>query len=252
MLITPNWSARTHIHSAMSTRAGGVSNGAYASMNLGYSTDDDRANVYENERRIAADLNINTDDIRWVHQIHGNVVHHAEALPVNHPLGATEIKGDAIVSHTAGLVCGIKIADCMPVLFASVDGDVVAAAHAGWRGLCGGVLEKTVTACNVLPARLIAWCGPCIGPLKFEVGEEVRDAFIAHDVGAKVAFNATATGGKFLCDLSTLAMQRLRSAGVNNVSFSRRCTVSEPDVFFSHRRDRISGRMAAFVWMDRQ
>jgi polyphenol oxidase len=252
MLITPNWDAPPHIRAAMSTRAGGVSVGTYASMNLGYSTDDDCANVYENERRIANELTINTDDIRWLHQIHGNVVHHAETLPVNHPLGATEIKGDAIVTHTPGLVCGIKIADCMPVLFASMNGDVVAAAHAGWRGLCSGVLENTASACNVSPTRLVAWCGPCIGPQKFEVGEEVREAFVAHDAGAKFAFVATGTDGKFLCDLPMLAMQRLHNAGVKNVSFNRRCTVSEPDVFFSHRHDRVSGRMAAFVWIDRQ
>jgi polyphenol oxidase len=235
----------------MSTRAGGVSAGAYSSMNLGYSTDDDRTNVSRNERRIAAELGVDAEDIRWVHQVHGNVVHHAETLPVNHPLGATEVKGDAIVSHTPGLVCGIKIADCMPVLFASIDGEAVAAAHAGWRGLCNGVLENTVAACNVLPERLIAWCGPCIGPLKFEVGEEVRDAFVAHHAGASVAFTSTALPGKLMCDLPMLAMQRLQSVGVKNVVVSHRCTVSEPDVFFSYRRDRVSGRMAAFVWIER-
>jgi polyphenol oxidase len=251
MLIAPNWHASPRVHAAMTTREGGVSAGAYASMNLGYATDDDRNNVRENESRVAAEMGIDADDIRWAYQIHGNVVHNAENLPVNNPLGATEIQGDAIVSHTLGLVCGIKIADCMPVLFASMDGDVVAAAHAGWRGLCGGVLENTVAACDVQPERLIAWCGPCIGPLKFEVGEEVRDAFVAHDTGANVAFKTTATPGKFLCDLPMLAMQRLHNAGVRNVAFSNRCTVSEPDVFFSHRRDRVSGRMAAFVWIKR-
>ena len=170
---------------------------------------------------------------------------------MNHPLGATEIRGDAIVSHTPGLVCGVKIADCMPVLFASVDGDVVAAVHAGWRGLNNGVLENTIAACGVAPEKLNSWCGPCIGPLQFEVGEEVRDAFVASDAVAAKAFVSGKTPCKFLCDLPMLAMQRLQRAGVTRIAMSHRCTVSEPDVFFSHRRDKVSGRMAAFVWIEK-
>ena len=250
-LITPHWTAPARIRASMSTRASGVSAGAYASMNLGYATADNREHVKENERRIALEMGIDCSDIRWVYQVHGNVAHHAENLPVNHPLGATHIQGDAIVSHTPGLVCGVKIADCMPVLFASVDGDVVAAVHAGWRGLNNGVLENTIAACGVAPEKLNSWCGPCIGPLQFEVGEEVRDAFVASDAVAAKAFVSGKTPGKFLCDLPMLAMQRLQRAGVTRIAMSHRCTVSEPDVFFSHRRDKVSGRMAAFVWIEK-
>ena len=120
---------------------------------------------------------------------------------MNAPLGATTITGDAIVSHTPGLVCGIKIADCMPVLFAARDGTGVGAAHAGWRGLSAGVLENTVSAMRADPSEIVAWMGPCIGPKAFEVGEDVRDAFVGHDARAAEHFTPRATPGKFLCDL---------------------------------------------------
>jgi polyphenol oxidase len=253
VLIAPNWLAPARVRAAMTTRAGGVSTGAYDSMNLGYSTADDRANVIENERRAAAALGVRSKDMHWVYQVHGNVVHRAEALPVNEPLGATTIEGDAIVSRTPGLVCGIKIADCMPVLFAADDASVVAGAHAGWRGLASGILENTIAACETKPEKLVAWLGPCIGPTMFEVGEDVRAAFVTSDANgasANAAFVAQTTPGKYLCDLPKLAQARLRRAGVERIYTSDLCTMSDAKQFFSHRRDRITGRMAAFVWID--
>ena len=235
----------------MTTRVGGFSNSPYDALNLGYSTQDVRSAVEQNETVVAAALGVATADIRWVHQVHGIDVHHAESLPANAPLGATATHGDALVSHTPGLVCGIKVADCMPVLLAARDGSVVAAAHAGWRGLSAGVLERTVEACQVAPDQLVAWLGPCIGPQAFEVGEEVRDAFIAHDVTSAQHFVPRANTGKFLCDLSTIARQRLKDRGVTDIVSSNLCTYERPDLFFSHRRDRLTGRMAAFVWIDR-
>ena len=206
-LIRPVWGAPHGVHAAMTTRLGGVSAAPYDSLNLGYATADDRVSVMQNERLTAAALGVPEADFRWVYQVHGIDVHHAESLPVNTPLGATEIKGDAVVSHTPGLVCAVKVADCMPVLFAARDGSGVGAAHAGWRGLSGGVLERTVEAMRVAPEQIVAWMGPCIGPTAFEVGEEVRAAFVAHDPLAAQHFVPRASSGKFLCDLYAIARQ---------------------------------------------
>ncbi len=252
ILIRPSWDAPQGIHAAATTRLGGVSVAPYDSLNLGYSTADNRQSVSENERLTAKALGISEADIRWVYQVHGVDVHHAESLPANAPLGATEIKGDAVVSHTAGLVCAVKVADCMPMLFAARDGSAVGAAHAGWRGLSGGVLERTVGEMNVAPDQLIAWMGPCIGPKAFEVGEEVRAAFVAHDAQAAQHFVHSTKAGKWLCDMYAIAKQRLKALGVTDVTGGDYCTLSQPDLFFSHRRDKVAGRMAAFVWIARQ
>ncbi len=233
----------------MTTRLGGVSVAPYDSLNLGYATADDRAAVTQNERVTAAALGVHEGDIRWVHQVHGIDVHHAESLPANAPLGATEDKGDALVSHTRGLVCAVKVADCMPVLFAARDGSAVGAAHAGWRGLSSGVLERTVLAMRVAPDQLVAWMGPCIGPMAFEVGEEVRGSFLAHDPLAVQHFESTERPGKFLCDMYSLAKQRLRTIGVTDVFGGEYCTFTQRELFFSHRREPVTGRMAAFVWI---
>ncbi len=249
-LIQPEWLVAANIHAAMTTRRGGVSPSPYDELNLGYATKDDRAAVMENERLTADALGVQTDAIRWVYQVHGVEVHHAESLSVNAPLGATTITGDAIVTHTSGLVCGIKIADCMPVLFAARDGSAVGAAHAGWRGLSGGVLENTVAAMRTDPGEIVTWMGPCIGPNAFEVGEEVRDAFVEHDAGAAAHFSPRQMPGKFLCDMYAITRLRLAALGINKVSGGNYCTFSQPDLFFSHRRNPLTGRMAAFVWID--
>ena len=234
----------------MTTRLGGVSVAPYDSLNLGYATADDPAAVTRNERLTAAALGVPEPDIRWIYQVHGFDVHPAESLPANTPLGATQIQGDAVVSHTPGLVCAVKVADCMPVLFAARDGSAVGAAHAGWRGLSGGILERTVSELHVAPEQLVAWMGPCIGPSAFEVGEEVRAAFIAHDPLAARHFVPREIPGKFLCDMYSIAKQRLRSIGVTDVSGGEYCTFKQPELFFSHRREPITGRMAAFVWIE--
>ena len=234
----------------MTTRRGGVSRAPYDELNLGYATKDDRASVVENETLVAAAMGVRTEAIRWAYQVHGVGVHHAESLPVNAPLGETTITGDAIVSHTPGLVCGIKIADCMPVLFAARDGTGVGAAHAGWRGLSGGVLENTVAAMRADPSEIVAWMGPCIGPKAFEVGEDVRDAFVKHDARAAQHFSPSTTPGKFLCDLYSIARLRLATLGIAEFTGGDYCTFDQSELFFSHRRNPLTGRMAAFVWIN--
>ena len=251
LLIRPTWGVPPSVHGAMTTRLGGVSMAPYDALNLGYATADDRASLIQNERLTAAALGVPEADLRWTCQVHGLDVHHAESLPANTPLGATEIKGDAVVSHTPGLVCAVKVADCMPVLFAARDGSAVGAAHAGWRGLSGGVLERTVAAMRVAPEQVVAWMGPCIGPTAFEVGEEVRAAFVAQDALATQHFLPRETPGKFLCDMYSIARQRLCAIGVTDVSGGEYCTFNQSDIFFSHRREQITGRMAAFIWLER-
>jgi len=177
----------------------------------------------------------------WLQQVHGTAV--VEAAP-----GAQRAVADASFTRMRGRVCAVQIADCMPVLFAAADASVVGVAHAGWRGLSAGVLESTVQAMAAAPAALSAWLGPAIGPRAYEVGDEVRDAFLAHDREAARAF-APGRPGRWLADLYLLARQRLAAAGVTQVSGGRFCTHAEAARFFSWRRDRAPERMAAVVWL---
>lgn len=153
------------------------------------------------------------------------------------------------MTSTPGTVLAILTADCLPVIFAADDGSEVGAAHAGWRGLAAGVLENTVAAMRAAPERLLAWLGPAAGPQAYEVGEEVRDAFLVHDARAAEVFAATRPG-HWLVDLYALARRRLAAAGVNRVHGGGLCTMSDPQRFYSHRRDRRTGRMATLVWFD--
>jgi YfiH family protein len=173
---------------------------------------------------------------RWLHQVHGAAVIDADRT-------ATVVKADAAVARERGTVCVVKIADCMPVLFADEAGSVVGAAHAGWRGLAAGVLEATVDAMRA-PSPIHAWLGPAIGPRVYEVGDEVRAAM----GGPATAFQPTRPG-HWLLDLYAVARARLESAGVRHISGGGFCTYSEPQRFFSYRRDRGQMRMAAAVWL---
>jgi len=180
----------------------------------------------------------------WLTQVHGKV-----AVDVNQ---RPKIKqADAAYSRQPGNICAVMTADCLPVLFCDCQGSVVAAAHAGWRGLLAGVLESAVAAMQVDPGNVLAWLGPAIGPECFEVGGEVRDAFVAADQAASLAFTLRADDGKWLCDIYLLARQRLQGMGVTTISGGESCTVSEADRFFSYRRDGVTGRMASLIWLER-
>ncbi len=156
---------------------------------------------------------------------------------------------DAAFTRQRGVVCAVMTADCLPVLLCDADASVVGIAHAGWRGLAGGVLEATVAAMDVRGERLMAWLGPAIGPSAFEVGDEVRAAFIAVDGAASEAF-VPASGGKWLCNIYLLARQRLARLGICRIAGADSCTVSEPQRFFSYRRDGVTGRMASLIWLE--
>jgi hypothetical protein len=226
---------------ALSTlRDGGVSAAPYESLNLGTNVGDFPAAVAENRRRLRMAAQLPAEPA-WLAQVHGTKI---KDLDVPDAAAAA----DGAVSRRPGRVCAILAADCLPVLFAAESGDAVAAAHAGWRGLAGGVLEATVRALGVAPRTLLAWFGPAIGPRHFEIGPEVRDELLRGDPDAHGAFEANARG-RFMADLSALARRRLARLGVERVYGGTECTHSHPDKYFSHRRDGPTGRQATLIWL---
>ena len=242
--IVPDWPAPTQVCAIATTRSGGVSAGPYATMNLGRSGRDDASAVAENQRRLKAYL---PSPPVWLDQVHGTAV----ATLTRVSAGLPTPVADAAVTRECGVVCATLTADCLPVLFADRGGAAVGIAHAGWRGLAAGVLEATITAlCDLGPSPddLVAWLGPAIGPARFEVGADVRDPFCASDHGAG-AFFAPHRPGKWLADLYGLARRRLARGGVMRVSGGGFCTYTDTARFFSYRRERASGRMAAAVWL---
>ncbi|MEO8159056.1 MAG: peptidoglycan editing factor PgeF [Betaproteobacteria bacterium] len=237
--IVPDWPVPARVRALITSRNGGTSRGPYASMNLGQRVNDDPVAVASNRRLLRQFL---PDEPRWLEQVHGNAVVAAETI-------SAPVLADASVATTPGCVSVIMVADCLPVLFAERRGGAVAAAHAGWRGLAAGVIENTVQALGVPARDLLAYLGPAIGPVAFEVGDEVRAAFVSADPAAALAFEPHKPG-KWLADLFLLARQRLAAAGVTSVYGGGQCTYSDPARYFSHRRDKVSGRMAALVWLE--
>lgn len=240
MWITPQWAAPAGVSAAFTLRTGGVSAAPFDTLNLGAHVGDDPLRVAENRRRVLQGLSLPSSPA-WLPQVHGVAVHE---LAADAPRGPA----DAAFTRARGRVCAIMVADCLPVLFASRDGSHVGAAHAGWRGLAAGVLEATVRAMGIAGRDLVAWLGPSIGPQHFEVGEEVRSAFIAQDTCATAAFRP-GHGDRWWCDLPQLAQRRLAACGIDAVAVDGSCTVSDRERFFSYRRDGQCGRMAALVWM---
>lgn len=238
--LRPEWPTPSRVRAAFTLRTGGVSRPPWDSLNVGAHVGDAPEAVAENRRRVRAALQLPAEP-SWLEQVHGA---HVLDLDAGEPAGPA----DAAVTRRAGRVCAIQVADCMPVLFAARDGSAIAAAHAGWRGLAGGVLEATVAALAVEPRRLLAWLGPAIGPEHFEVGEDVRAAFLAHDAGAAVAFTPNARG-RWQCDLYALARRRLEAQGITALFGGGWCTHGDHARFFSYRRDGRCGRMAALIWL---
>lgn len=238
------------MRAAFTLRTGGVSVPPYDSLNLGAHVGDGPDAVKENRRRVRASLRLPAEPA-WLQQVHGTDV--ADLDVSVEPRGAA----DAAVAHLGDRVCVIQVADCMPVLFAARDGSAVGAAHAGWRGLAAGVLEKTVRKLDVAPADLLVWLGPTIGQSNFEVGDDVRTAFMAGDVQAASAFEANSRG-RWQCDLYALARRRLAGLGVSAIFGTGGgagrgdgwCTYADAARFFSFRRDGECGRMAALIWLE--
>jgi polyphenol oxidase len=240
--IVPDWPAPANVKAFITTRTGGVSVGPHASFNLGLRADEDPHTVAQNRALLQQHL---PQPPKWLRQMHGTRVVNADTL-------AGSPDADASVARISGTVCAVMIADCLPVLFTNRAGTRVAGAHAGWRGLSGGVLANTVQAlCEAgdAPQDLLAYVGPGIGPSAFEVGADVYDAFTTQDADARHAF-VPHKPGKWLADLFTLARRALARAGVTEIYGGGMCTYADPERFYSYRRDKVTGRMAAFIWRE--
>lgn len=240
-VLRPEWPAPACVRGLSTTRLGGASTGAYSSLNLGEHVGDSPEHVRENRRRLQQMLG--STQARWLKQVHGTHVARLDG-------DAVAEAADAAVTATAGEGCVVMTADCLPVLFCDRSGTRAAAAHAGWRGLAAGVLEATVTAMGAAPDTLLAWLGPAIGPQSYEVGDDVRGAFMVQGPEAAAAFRPGRMRGKWWCDLYLLARQRLAMAGVGAVYGGGYCTYAERDRFFSFRRDGECGRMATLIWLE--
>jgi polyphenol oxidase len=239
--LTPQWPAPPAVRALSSFRSGGVSEMAYASLNLAAHVGDESAAVDANRQRLMSSAGLPAQPV-WLTQVHGAQVADLDA-------GAVQGAADAAFTRQPGRVCAILAADCLPILLAADSGDVVAAAHAGWRGLAAGVIEAVVGALKVNPAELLAWLGPAIGPERFEVGAEVREALLRADPEGGGAF-ATNARGRFMADLPQLARRRLVALGLTRIYGSDECTHSQPDRYFSHRRDGRCGRQATLIWLE--
>ncbi|MGR4976584.1 peptidoglycan editing factor PgeF [Pseudomonas sp. LARHCG127] len=237
--LIPDWPAPARVKACVTTREGGASLAPFDSLNLGDHVGDDPTAVAENRRRLTDPFAITP---AWLQQVHGIVVVEADPTQV-----AT---ADASWTATPGIACTAMTADCLPVLFCNRAGTRVAAAHAGWRGLANGVLEATLDSLAVPADEILAWLGPAIGPQAFEVGPEVREAFIAQLPQAAQAFVASPNAGKCLADIYALARLRLAARGVTAVYGGGLCTVTDPR-FFSYRRNPRTGRFASLIWIER-
>ncbi len=236
--IIPDWPAPANVKALQTTRAGGISTGSYASLNLGDHVKDNPLHVAHNRQSLSPFLP--TEPV-WLQQVHGIRV-------IDASTSSCLETADASFSTRKEVVCVTMTADCLPVLLCDKAGTVVAAIHAGWRSLCDGVIEAAVEVMPGEASHLMAWLGPAIGPEAFEVGGEVRQQFILHDAQAEAAFRPH--GNKWLGDLYTIARQRLQSSGITRIYGGGRCTYTEPESFFSFRRDGDTGRMATFIWLE--
>ncbi len=237
--IHADWPAPANIVAGTSLRTGGVSHAPFESLNLGAHVGDEAAAVSENRTRLRARIGL-TSEPAWLRQVHGCGV-------VEAPLAATEPEADGSWTSHGNTACAVLTADCLPVLLAAKDGSRVGAAHAGWRGLAAGVIEAVIDAMGTQPADILAWLGPAISQPAFEVGDEVREAFVSPDPAAEACFSAN-TRGRWQADLYGLARRRLALAGVTRVYGGSRCTSQEDGAFFSYRRDGETGRMASLIY----
>jgi YfiH family protein len=252
--ITPNWPAPANVKALQTTRMGGVSLAPYASLNLGAHVNDDAIAVVKNRQLLSPYL---PSEPVWVNQVHGlNVIDAATSSCLQN--------ADASFTTKANVVCITMTADCLPVLLCDKSGSVVAAVHAGWRGLCDGVIEAAIHKMQVPPTEILAWLGPAIGPDAFEVANDVREQFVEKDSQATLAFKPldNKTADKWLCNLYLIAKQRLNKLGVTQIYAASDheiydenhrenfCTYTDETRFFSFRRDNVTGRMASLIWLE--
>jgi YfiH family protein len=239
-LITPSWQAPANVHAFQTTRTGGLSVAPYDSLNLGDHVGDNPLTVAKNRMLLNQ---LRPSEPVWLEQVHGTVV-------VDASEASCRPRADASVARRGGAVCVVMTADCLPLLLCDRQGTVVAAVHAGWRGLADGVIEATVAVMGVAPQDVLVWLGAAIGATAFEVGEEVRTVFVAQHPLAAMAFVPSATQGKYLADLYALARLRLNALGITTISGGNLCTYRDSARFFSYRREGVTGRMGTFIWLD--
>ncbi|TGZ99945.1 peptidoglycan editing factor PgeF [Rodentibacter pneumotropicus] len=241
--IFPNWQAPSNIHAFTTTRQGGVSVSPFDSFNLGDHVDDEKSAVKTNRTLLVEKFHLPHTPL-FLTQTHSTKV-------IQLPYSGNNFEADAVYTNQPHQVCTVMTADCLPVLFTTRRGNEVAAVHAGWRGLCDGVLEETVKCFQAQPQDIIAWLAPAIGPKAFQVGKEVVEQFMRIDPIAEMAFIADPSQqGKYLGNLYQLATQRLNKLGITEISGGDHCTFNEGDLFFSYRRDGKTGRMASVIWFD--
>ena len=266
-VLQPGWHVAPRVRALVSTRNGGVSLPPYGrwsdgieqpgGLSLGRLAGDDPLCVAANRARLLALTG--GAEAAWLEQVHGAQVVEAHEVLERARAGAPLVRADASVTNRPGTVCVVMIADCMPVLLCDAEGRAVGAAHAGWRGLAAGVVEKTAQRVAELagaePGSLHAYLGPSIGPQAFEVGSDVRDAFMngvdssQREATAQAFVSRADSPGKYLADLPALARLRLQRFGVTRITGGDHCTVTERERFYSYRRDRVTGRMAAMIWL---
>lgn len=238
--VEPDWPAPGHVRVVSTLRAGGVSEGPYASLNLAGHVGDRAAAVAANRLLLREAARLPGEPL-WLDQVHGTDV-------ARHDGSGIAPRADAAVAFAPGEVCAVMTADCLPVVFTDHAGSRIGVAHAGWRGLLGGVLQATIAGLGVAPGQLLAWLGPAIGPEAFEVGPEVRAQYLAAVPGSAACFTPTAAD-RYLADLYGLARCVLGRAGVGSVHGGGWCTLREAERFFSYRRDGVTGRMATLAWL---
>lgn len=237
-----DWPSPAGIYAGTSWRRGGVSQGPYASLNLALHVGDDANAVVENRHRLGL-----PSEPFWLNQVHGQTVVDAGRISKQDPHRV--IEADAAYTDRVGVICAVLTADCLPVLLCDRQGTRVAAVHAGWRGLAAGIVERTLDALQLPSEHLLAWLGPAIGPNAYEVGEEVRDAFVRENPEAVTAFRPSRPQHWWM-DIYQLARQRLLNRGVSAISGGNHCTWQEAENFYSYRRDGVTGRMASVIWIE--
>lgn len=236
-IIKPDWPAPPQVKAFTTTRQSGFSVGAYASFNLGLHVDDDLQHVEQNRSLLLRACHLPSEPI-WLNQTHSAIVVNAENVETS--------SADAIYSFKPNLVCAILTADCLPILLCDKNAKCVAAIHAGWRGLAAGIIENTVAALNIPAANIMAWLGPAISSVNYEVGAEVREQFLAHDKNAESAFTPNK---KWQADIYALAKLQLKKCNIQQIYGGDHCTYNQSDLFYSYRRDKITGRMASIIWL---
>ena len=244
--LVPNWPAPANIHTATTLRTGGVSNKPYSSLNPATHVNDLTENVLQNRKVISDMLGLPSEPV-WLDQVHSNHIVKAEK-------GAIPQQADASYSTESSVVCAVMTADCLPLLICSNDGQKIAAIHAGWRGLLSGIISNSISELTFITPNtksddFLVWLGPAIGPNRFEIGTEVREAFMEKSKLYEIAFKKQ-INGKYLADIYQLAKIELSTLGINNIYGGIYCTMSEEDRFFSYRRDNQTGRMATLIWKD--